>query len=209
MVKFHCKCSLFIDNSVFIEEKPATFINRPLSRAELRKKFMRRFKKQDIDWKDTALLCKFMNETGKILNRYQSRLPTGVHRRMARTIKKVRDLDLIAHVGVIKPTDRIPVGSFIEDLEEMHKKTIDPVTGRMFLKHSIQDALPVKEQRIKEATEDRFADVEFKSTYNEDLEAEAKEQIIREMSIDNSKLLPNRLQRKWMIAQAHIVDRDG
>lgn len=161
---------------------------------------MRKFKKRDIHWKDTALLCKFMNETGKIMNRFQTRLPTAVQRKVSKTIKRVRDLDLIAHVGLIKPTDRIPVGSYIEDLEEMHKKTIDPITGRMFLKHSLQDELPVKERRIRAATEERFADVESKAVYDEDLEAEVKEQIIREMSMDNNKLLPNRLQRQWMIA---------
>ena len=40
-------------------------------------------------------------------------------------------------VGVIKPTDRIALGSYIEDIEEMHKKTIDPVTGRLFMKYSL------------------------------------------------------------------------
>ena len=62
----------------YLEEKPATFINRPLSRAQLRKKFMRRISKKDIDWRDTALLSKFLNDTGKILNKYQTRLPTNV-----------------------------------------------------------------------------------------------------------------------------------
>ena len=56
---------------------------------------------------------------------------------MAKTVKKVRDLGLFPHVGLMKPTDKVPLGSFMEDLEEMHKKTIDPVTGRMFLKHSL------------------------------------------------------------------------
>lgn len=102
---------------------------------------MRKINKDDINWRDTAFLSKFMNETGKILNKYQSRLPTAVHRKVAKTIKKVRDMEVFAHVGLLKPTDKIPVGSFVEDLEEMHKKTIDPVTGRMFLKHSLQDEL--------------------------------------------------------------------
>lgn len=52
-------------------------------------------------------------------------------------MKRVRELGLFAHVGLVKPSDKIPIGSFLEDLEEMHKKTIDPVTGRMFLKHSL------------------------------------------------------------------------
>jgi hypothetical protein len=83
------------------------------------------------------LLCKFMNDTGKILNKYQTRLPTNVQKKVARLIKRVRDMNLVSHVGLIKPTDRISLGSYLEDIEEMHKKTIDPVTGRIFLKHSL------------------------------------------------------------------------
>jgi ribosomal protein S18 len=57
-------------NLPIIEEKPATFINRPLSRSQIRKKFLRQLKKKDINWKNTPLLCKFMNDSGKIMNRY-------------------------------------------------------------------------------------------------------------------------------------------
>lgn len=46
-------------------------------------------------------------------------------------------MGIIPHVGLIKPTDKIPVGSYIEDVEEMHRKTVDPVTGRLFMKHSL------------------------------------------------------------------------
>ena len=98
---------------------------------------MRNLRKKDINWKDTPLLVKFLNSTGKIMNRYQTRLRTSVQRKIAKTIKHIRDINLISHVGLIKPTDKIPLGSFMEDIEEMHKKTIDPVTGRLFLKHSL------------------------------------------------------------------------
>jgi ribosomal protein S18 len=98
---------------------------------------MRRLRKSDLNWRDTNLLCKFMNDTGKILNKYQTRLPTNVQKKVARLIKRVRDMNLVSHVGLIKPTDRISLGSYLEDIEEMHKKTIDPVTGRIFLKHSL------------------------------------------------------------------------
>lgn len=140
----------------FEKEKPATFINRPLSRTELRKRFMRRFSKKDIDWKDTALMVKFLNESGKLYNRYQSRLPTSVHRKVAKTIKKMRHLRLIPFQGLIMPTDKIPLGNYIEDLEEMHRKTIDPVTGRMFLKYSLQESLKQKLPRQQSHMEERF-----------------------------------------------------
>lgn len=153
-----------------------------------------------------------MNDTGKILNKYQSRLPTATHRKVAKTIKRVRDLEVFSHVGLLKPTDKIPVGSFVEDLEEMHKKTIDPVTGRMFLKHSLQEELHNKEKRIFGTLEERLADTATDAEAIAEADAaQAKESVIREMSLDTtgSRLVPDRAQRQWMIAQAHIVERDG
>ena len=100
---------------------------------------MRSITKKDIDWRNATLITKFLNETGKLYNRYQSRLPTNVHRKVAKTVKKMRNLGLLPYVGLIKPTDKIPLGGYIEDVEEMHKKTIDPVTGRLFLRHSLQE----------------------------------------------------------------------
>ena len=194
-----------------VEEKPATFINRPLSRAQLRRKYMRKINKVDINWKDTAFLAKFMNDTGKILNKYQSRLPSAVHRKVAKTIKRLRDMELVAHVGMLKPTDKIPVGSFIEDMEEMHRKTIDPVTGRMFLKHSLQDELSKKEERIFGRLEHRLKGTETQGEFASDQQAEIKQSIMREMSLESAgaPLIPNKSQRQWMIAQAHIVERNG
>lgn len=132
-----------------------------------------------------------MNDTGKIYNRYQTRLRTNVQLKLAKTIKKVRDLNLIAHVGLIKPTDKIPLGSFFEDIEEMHKKTIDPVTGRMFLRHSLQDDLPTKEKRLHENLQARFEDIESAASYRNDPKSHIRDRIIREMSLDSEKFIPN------------------
>lgn len=49
----------------------------------------------------------------------------------------MRNVGLIPTVGLIQPTDKISIGSYIEDIEEMHKKTIDPITGRLFIKYSV------------------------------------------------------------------------
>ena len=98
---------------------------------------MRTVTKDDIDFKNMPLMVKFLNDTGKLYNRYQTRLESKVQRKVAKTIKKMRAQFLLPTVGLIKPTDKIPLGSYMEDIEEMHKKTIDPVTGRLFLKHSL------------------------------------------------------------------------
>jgi len=134
----------------FGTDRPPVFINRPLSRADLRKKFMRTITKKEIDWRNLPMMTKFMNDSGKIYNRYQTRLKTPVQRRVAHTIKRMRDMELLPHVGQIKPTDKIPVGSFMEDVEEMHRKSVDPVTGRLFMKQTLQTDLRARQQTVKE-----------------------------------------------------------
>jgi len=66
---------------------------------------------------------------------------------------------------MIKPTDKIPLGNYIEDLEEMHRKTIDPVTGRMFMKYSLQDSLKQKLPRQTEHFEERFDHIDSPDAY--------------------------------------------
>lgn len=119
---------------------------------------MRSVTKKDIDWRNATLITKFLNDTGKLYNRYQSRLPTNVHRKVAKTVKKMRNLGLLPYIGLMKPTDKIPLGGFIEDVEEMHRKTIDPVTGRMFLRHSLQDDARDKAIRAAKKLSETSAD---------------------------------------------------
>ena len=67
----------------FDQEKPATFINRPLSRNQLRKKLVRKLRKKDIDYKNLPMMTNFLNDVGKLQNRYQTRLETNVHRKVS------------------------------------------------------------------------------------------------------------------------------
>lgn len=196
----------------FETEKPATFINRPLTRGQLRKRFMRNVSKKELDWKNTPFMVKFINDSGKLYNRFQSRLPTSVHRKVAFTVKKMRHLGILPWVGLVKPTDKIPMGSYIEDIEEMHRKTIDPVTGRLFLKHSLMDDMRERQKRIHDSYERKYAGVEgaqeAKNTESDKLDS-ARERIIREMSIDVDKMYPNREQKEWLAAQAYLIMERG
>merc|ERR1740117_1037222 len=78
----------------------------------------------------------------------------------------MRSQFLLPTVGVIKPTDKIALGSYIEDIEEMHKKTIDPVTGRLFMKYSLQDDLKQKLAREKKRFEERFSHIETNEEFS-------------------------------------------
>ena len=52
------------------KERPAVFLNRPLTRGQIRKRYMRTIEKKDIDWRNTPMMIKFLNDTGKLYNRY-------------------------------------------------------------------------------------------------------------------------------------------
>ena len=121
----------------------------------------------------------------------------------------MRHLGVLPFVGLVQPTDKIPIGSYIQDLEEMHKKTIDPVTGRMFIKHSLQDDL--RDKRIREK-----AMIDRKSQYMAGPDAISSEQdaidegvrqiTVRELNLDQTYAeYPNPIRRDWNIAQGHLV----
>jgi len=50
----------------FDQEAPPAFINRPLTRNQLRKKFKRHIRKNDIDYKNLPMMVKFLNDIGKL-----------------------------------------------------------------------------------------------------------------------------------------------
>jgi hypothetical protein len=123
----------------------------------------------------------------------------------------MRHLGLLPWVGILKPTDKIPIGSYIEDIEEMHRKTIDPVTGRMFLKHSLMDDMRERHKRVYDSYQRKYSDVEGAKEFEENNRfkiTKAEDRVIREMSIDVDKMYPNRRQKEWLAAQAYIVGKD-
>lgn len=182
------------------KEKPATFINRPLTRGQLRRRVMRSVKKDEIEWRNIPFLVKFINDSGKLLNRYQTRMETSVQRKLARTIKKIRNLQLIPFQGRISPTDKIPIGSYIDEIEEMHKRTIDPVTGRIFLRHNLNDDMRDKERRKKQRANYRSSDFANYAIEETEEQEELRNTIIREMTIDQENMVPNAAQRELQSA---------
>jgi hypothetical protein len=91
-----------------------------------------------------------------------------VHRKVAKTVKKMRNLGLLPYVGLMKPTDKIPLGGYIEDVEEMHKKTIDPVTGRLFLRHSLQEDARDRAIRAAKRLDEKTATSAYETVESEE-----------------------------------------
>ncbi len=90
----------------------------------------------------------------------------------------------------------------------MHKKTIDPVTGRMYVRHTLLDDARDKARRAAKNLKQHY-EINDEQTNDSAEVKEIKDQIVREMLLDNSKLIPNSQQREWLSAQAYVLERDG
>ena len=101
-------------------------------RSQLRKKYMiKSIRKSDIHWKNIPLVTKFLNEAGKLMNRYQTRLPTSVHRKLARTVKHARNIGLLPFQDYIRPTDKVPLTTMFNNFLENTAKVVDKNTGKI------------------------------------------------------------------------------
>lgn len=103
---------------------------------------IRTIKKRDVTWKNLPFLVKFLNEAGKLMNRYQTRLPTNVHRRLARSVKHARHLGLLPYVDYVRGFDKIPLTSTYNDFVDDISSVIDKKTGT--IKHIHQPSLQDK-----------------------------------------------------------------
>ena len=90
----------------------------------------------------------------------------------------------------------------------MHKKTIDPVTGRMFLKHTLQDDLRDKRVREKAMVDEKASHVaSHKETYGEARKEAVRQMYIRAMQMDESfAQFPSPLRREWSLAQGRLLE---
>lgn len=78
-----------------------SLVNEPIHRNNKRKKYCR-FRKYDIkyvDYKDTDFLLKFVNEQGKILPRRITGNSVKYQKKVARAIKRARQLALLPYVA--------------------------------------------------------------------------------------------------------------
>ena len=122
--------------------KPVTFTNPPLMRTQLRRKFMiKTIEKKDITWRNLPLLVRFLNEGGKLMNRYQTRLPGDIHRKLARTVKHARNMGLLPHTDFVKPFHKLPFTSMYNEFYEDRAKVVDKKTGMIKIIHqpTLQD----------------------------------------------------------------------
>jgi ribosomal protein S18 len=126
----------------FERKKPISFINPPLMRAEARKKFMiKTIQKKDIHWKNLPLLARFLNEGGKMMNKYQTRLPGDIHKKLSKVIKQARHMGLLPNTDFVKPFHKVPFTSMYNEFADDVAKVVDKKTGTIKIIHqpTLQD----------------------------------------------------------------------
>lgn len=97
-------------------------------------------------------------------------------------------MGLIPYVGVIKPTDKIPLRSFQEDLEDFNKKSIDPITGKMFYSSA-------------------QSDLSKRYTKPKGLGRETMKYKNRDLKIDQMPVVLNKQQMQWLEAQGYSIQQ--
>lgn len=91
--------------------------------------------KTDIHWRNLPLLTRFLNPAGKLMNRYQTRLPTAIHRKLSKTVKHARNMGLLPSTDLIKPHDKLPFTSLYTDFVDDTSKVVDKNTGYIKIIH--------------------------------------------------------------------------
>lgn len=89
----------------------------------------------DVHWRNTELLCHFLNPASLIQGRRQTHLRLHVHKKVAKSIKIARVMLLLPHIGNLKPTDKKSLRTLQEDIEDFTRKAVNLETGHIYLKH--------------------------------------------------------------------------
>jgi ribosomal protein S18 len=158
---------------------------------------IRTIKKKDVTWKNLPFLVKFINEAGKLMNKYQTRLPTSIHRRLSRSVKHARHLGLLPYVDYIRGYDKIPLTSTYNDFIDDISTVIDKKTG--LIKHIHQPSL-----------EDKFTYSNFDSS-TDALKAQNQrimaEKFKNSLKVDKNEIpfVPDFDQRELLRAQNHNI----
>lgn len=170
------------------QEKPPTYINKPLTRDRARQKFVREVDMSEFNWKNSAFWIQFLTKNGKIKNKFQTRLTDSAQARLQVVVKQARNMGMLPYVGLVRPTDKLSLRSFYEDLEEYNKKSIDPLTGKLYYTTGQSDLGK------------RFEKPKGIHTITE-----KHEKVNKDLQIDQIPVLLNKEQLQWCEAQGYVL----
>ncbi len=158
---------------------------------------IKNIKKSDVSWRNLPLLTKFLTPMGKIPNKYQTRLPTPIHRKFARAVKQARHMGFLPFVEQLKPYDKIPLTSTFNDFVDDISKVVDKKSGtiKMMPNLSLQDKFSYSNysdsSEAHKANLDRLEAEKFKNT----------------LKLEKSEvpILPDLEQRELLLAQNYLI----
>lgn len=128
---------------------PRVLFPEPINRRKTWRKNLRTIPVEDINFRNVELLTQFLTEAGKIKNKYQTRLPGNLQKKVSKAIKQARDLNLLPHKGMITEVHkRNLIPWFVEDVNRM---VLHPETGQVYSKREAQGInMPRKTPTFKE-----------------------------------------------------------
>lgn len=119
-----------------------------------------------------------------------------MQRKLARTIKHAKALNLFPYKGLVKPTDKMPLMSNFEDLEEFNKKHVNPITGTIYRTKDIK--MNSDRERIKERLDPEEVDhVSAKKVKDSE-----------KLKIDDMPSVTSSNQIRWLKAQQHLISKE-
>jgi small subunit ribosomal protein S18 len=166
------------------------------------KKNKRQISRKDIHYKNTEFLCQFMNESGHIKNRLQTRLGLRDQKRVARAIKHSKQLRLIPSRGFILPVHKMNlVPLHAQNFQDMaiHKETGAVLSKKEAGEGSYHNT--VEHPNTIEKIAKRF----HLPNHNDDLEANEKR--TKELIDYDIQFFPNNLQTEIIEAHNNLANR--
>lgn len=104
-------------------------ILKPIKRVRKEKRTV--INPMDIHWRNTELLVKFLTRFSTIKHRRYTGLSPVLHKKVAKTIKHSRNMNLLNHNSYMKPHYAKPLRTLAEDVEDDNFYEIDVETGTM------------------------------------------------------------------------------
>ena len=140
----------------------------------------------DIHWRNTELLVRFMTRFSTIKHRKYTGLPTSLQKKITRTIKHSRQMNLLSHNSYMKPHYSKPLRTLAEDIEDDKFYEIDVETGTMH-RENISEARNYHKEHFKVQLNhlDKEEIIKGKESKEVELLREAKE-YLRQIKLKNS-----------------------
>jgi ribosomal protein S18 len=118
----------------FLNDKPNTIkVRQPITKNRVYENDTEPINEHDLHWRNSALLCQFINSCSFIQNKVQNRLPIAQQKKVKSVIKHARQLKLLPTKSFVRPWHRQSLKTLEEDITWAGVKKVDLESGAMLI----------------------------------------------------------------------------